>query len=256
MLAQFAKLSLQRSVSRPNSAAIQSVRLLSTDGKVSPPSDPVHLGNLADNPGAVTERLRLGRGPGYGKGKTAGRGHKGQNARSGNGPPRPWFEGGQTPLVKRMPKRGFFNQYAKKYQPLNLERLQHWVKDGRLNPEKVTLTELVQSRCVHKLEDGVKLLSDGAEDFHVPVNIVVSRASRKAIEAIEKAGGSVTCTYYNNLALKVMKDPVEWMSKRRVPKFAQPVKTKDIDWYSDPKNRGYLADPEAIMTEKAALKEI
>lgn len=178
-----------------------------------------------------------------------------------------------------MPKRGFFNQYEKKYQPLNLERLQHWVKDGRLNPEKVTLTELVQSRCVHKLEDGVKLLSDvrtfffgslrksaskgslimfvqGAEDFNVPVNIVVSRASRKAIEAIEKAGGSVTCTYYNNLALKVMKDPVEWMSKRRIPKFAQPVKTKDIDWYSDPKNRGYLADPEAIMTEKAALKEI
>jgi large subunit ribosomal protein L15 len=59
-----------------------------------------------------------------------------------------------------MPKRGFVNQYAKKYQPLNLERLQHWVKDGRLNPEKVTLTELVQSRCVHKLDDGVKLLSD------------------------------------------------------------------------------------------------
>ncbi|KAJ2963119.1 hypothetical protein NQZ79_g1772 [Umbelopsis isabellina] len=278
MLAQFAKLSLQRSVSRPNPAAIQSLRLLSTDGKVSPPNEPVHLGNLADNPGAVTERLRLGRGPGYGKGKTAGRGHKGQNARSGNGPPRPWFEGGQTPLVKRMPKRGFVNQYAKKYQPLNLERLQHWIKDGRLNPEKVTLTELVQSRCVHKLDDGVKLLSDvriffwssiqitlnkalitvvqGAEDFNVPVNIVVSRASRKAIEAIEKAGGSVTCTYYNNLALKVMKDPVEWMSKRQIPKFAQPVKTKDIDWYSDPKNRGYLADPEAIISEKATLKEI
>jgi len=255
MLAQFAKLSLQRSTIRANPASCQSLRLLSTDGKVIPPSQPIDLGNLADNPGAVTERLRVGRGPGYGKGKTAGRGHKGQKARSGNGPPRPWFEGGQTPLVKRLPKRGFVNQHAKKYQPVNLERLQHWIQEGRLNGENVTMADLLDSRCIHKIEDGVKLLAEGAEDFKVPVHIEVSRASRKAIEAIEKAGGSVTCRYYNSLGLRVLTRPEKW-EFRSLPKFAEPVKVKDKQWYSDPKNRGYLADPAAIETAKAEARAL
>ncbi|KAG2189091.1 hypothetical protein INT44_004233 [Umbelopsis vinacea] len=255
MLAQFAKLSLQRTTLRANTASVQSIRLLSGNGNIVPPSQPINLGHLADNPGAVTERLRLGRGPGYGKGKTAGRGHKGQKARSGNGPPRPWFEGGQTPLVKRMPKRGFVNQHAKKYQPVNLERLQHWIQEGRLDTTSITMADLLDSRCIHKIEDGVKLLADGAEEFNVPVHIEVSRASQKAIQAIEKAGGSVTCRYYNALGLRVVTRPEKW-GYRSLPKFAEPVKVKDKEWYSDPKNRGYLADPAAIEAAKAEAKAL
>jgi large subunit ribosomal protein L15 len=95
----------------------------------------------------------------------------------------------------------------------------------------------------------------GAEEFNVPVNIEVSRASQKAIAAIEKAGGSVTCRYYNALGLRVVTRPENW-GYRSLPKFAEPVKVKDKEWYSDPKNRGYLADPAAIEAAKAEAKAV
>ncbi|SAM04301.1 hypothetical protein [Absidia glauca] len=175
---------------------------------IQPPKTKIDLGNLADNAGAVSERTRVGRGPGYGKGKTAGRGHKGQKARSGNGQPVPWFEGGQIPLVKRLPKRGFYNIHGKEYQELNLDRLQHWINTGRIDAtQPITMKHLLDSRCIHKIEDGVKILSAGAETFTTPITIEVSRASQKAIEAIEKAGGKITTRYYNALALRATVHP-------------------------------------------------
>ncbi|OZJ05775.1 hypothetical protein BZG36_01307 [Bifiguratus adelaidae] len=205
-------------------------------------SGSIHLGNLADNEGAVTDRIRVGRGPGSGKGKTAGRGHKGQKARTGNGKPTPSFEGGQTPLVKRLPKRGFNNIHGKDYQPLNLDRLQHWIETGRIDASKtVTMKDLVDSRCIHKIEDGVKLLADGNEYFKTPIKIEVSRASRKAIKAIEGAGGEIVCRYYNQLGLRALLHPEKFV---QTPKFPEPARRKEKEWYMNPANRGYLAGTE------------
>ncbi|KAL0079678.1 ribosomal protein L18e/L15P [Phycomyces blakesleeanus] len=190
----------------------------------------IHLASLADNAGAVSQRIRLGRGPGSGKGKTAGRGHKGQKARSGNGQPVPWFEGGQTPLVKRLPKRGFFNQHGKEYQEVNLDRLQHWIVSGRIDASKpITMKDLLDSRCIHKIEDGVKILSVGAEQFNIPITIEVSRASQKAIEAIEKAGGTVSLRYFNAIGLRALIHPEKFT---KTPKAAAPIRKEDIKYYS------------------------
>lgn len=122
--------------------------------------------------------MRVGRGPGTGKGKTSGRGHGGQKARTGNTKPRRGFEGGQTTIFKRIPKRGFSNsayatalflscalmqacRFLKDYAPLNLGRLQHWINQERLPTDRViTMKHLVDSGCVTDVRDGVKLLGD------------------------------------------------------------------------------------------------
>ncbi|CDS04973.1 hypothetical protein LRAMOSA07503 [Lichtheimia ramosa] len=196
---------------------LRSARLVTTTVRnysttVQAPKQPVHLGALADNVGAVSQRKRVGRGPGSGLGKTAGRGHKGQKARAGNGKPTPGFEGGQTPLFKRIPKRGFYNIHGKEYQELNLDRLQHWIQSGRIDGSKtITMKDLLDSRCIHKIEDGVKLLGVGAESFSLPINIEVSKASKVAVAAIEKAGGKVTTCNYNALALRAHTHPEKYM---------------------------------------------
>lgn len=119
------------------------------------------LGNLSDNPGATKQRKRVGRGPASGHGKTCGRGQKGQKARGGNGKPRRGFEGGQTSISVAFPKRGFHNRNEKTYAPLNLDRLQHWINTGRIDPSQtITMKHLLDTRCVHGVKDGVKLLAD------------------------------------------------------------------------------------------------
>ncbi|KAF0389950.1 ribosomal protein L15 [Gigaspora margarita] len=197
------------------------------------------LGNLSDNPGATKQRKRVGRGPASGHGKTCGRGQKGQKARGGNGKPRRGFEGGQTSISVAFPKRGFHNRNEKTYAPLNLDRLQHWINTGRIDPSQtITMKHLLDTRCVHGVKDGVKLLADGSHYFKTPIKIEVARASQTAIKAIEKAGGNITCRYYNRLALRATIKPEKFW---KIPKFAAPVKAKDIEWYSNYKNRGYLS---------------
>jgi len=211
----------------------------------------VTLQSLAPAQGATQQRKRVGRGNGSGTGKTAGKGHKGQKARSGNGKPRRGFEGGQTPIMRRFPKRGFTNQTTKTWQPVNLDRIQEWIIQGRLmsTPEHpITARELLRSGCVHDVHDGIKVLGDGALELTVPIHIQPSRASRLAIEAIERAGGSVVCTYYNALALK---DCVQGRTDR---KSAEPMKRADILWYSEFRNRGYMAVQPTEEERKAATK--
>src|ERR1700760_3462495 len=112
------------------------------------------LSSLADNPGAYNKRIRRGRGPGSGKGKTAGRGHKGQKQ---HGKVPVGFEGGQTPIAIVKGKRGFENPFSEDMTQLNLDRLQSWIDQGRLNPSRpITLIELVNSRCVTGVSDGIK----------------------------------------------------------------------------------------------------
>lgn len=147
------------------------------------------LNRLSDNPEARKDPMRVGRGPGSGKGKTCGRGHKGQNSRSGVA--LKGFEGGQMPLNRRLPKRGFKNIFAKDYVTVNLGRLQVAIDAGKLDPKKpVDLAALTAAGVVNKPRDGVRLLAKG--ELKTKVNITVVGASKAAVAAVEKAGGSLT----------------------------------------------------------------
>ncbi|KAJ1660155.1 YmL10 [Dispira simplex] len=209
------------------------------------PTHVVALNNLTNIPGSVKEVRRVGRGGSSGRGGTSGRGSKGQKARAGNGKPRRGFEGGQTPIHRAFPKRGFTNNFQKDYQILNLDKLQHWVRIGRLDSSKtITMKDLKDAGCVKNIKDGIKLLSQGYEHFDTKVQIEVSKASPGAIASIERAGGRVTCVYYNRLGLRALLYPHKFIE---LPKFAKPTNGKILAWYSDPQNRGYLVPPDVPL---------
>jgi large subunit ribosomal protein L15 len=146
------------------------------------------LNQIADRPGARKTRHRIGRGIGSGSGKTGGRGGKGQTARSGvaiKG-----FEGGQMPLHRRLPKRGFNNIFALKLNEINLGRVQAAIDAGKLDPKvDIDTALLVNAGLLRRARDGVRLLGDG--ELKAKVNITVWGASKSAIAAVEKAGGTV-----------------------------------------------------------------
>jgi large subunit ribosomal protein L15 len=147
------------------------------------------LNQIADNPGARKNRMRIGRGIGSGMGKTGGRGGKGQTARSGvriKG-----FEGGQMPLHRRLPKRGFRNTpFAVKLNETNLSKLQAAIDAGRIDAKApIDAEAMVKGGLMRRAKGGVKLLGGG--EFKAKVDIAVYGASKSAIEAIEKAGGTV-----------------------------------------------------------------
>ncbi len=147
------------------------------------------LHELSDNPGATHKPKRVGRGPGSGLGKTGGRGIKGQKSRSGvaiNG-----YEGGQMPLYQRLPKRGFNKPNRKKFAVINLGIIQKFIDAGKLGAE-ITETELVDSGAVRRKLDGVRVLGKG--ELTAKVQLTVTGASKSAVEAVEKAGGSLTVT--------------------------------------------------------------
>ncbi|KAL3423369.1 50S ribosomal protein L15 [Phlyctema vagabunda] len=221
------------------------------------------LASLSDVPSAYNKRIRRGRGPSSGKGKTSGRGHKGQK-QHGKVPAR--FQGGQTPQEIVHGTRGFENLFSLEYSPVNLDRIQSWIDQGRLDPTKpITLKELCESRCLHGIKDGVKLLARGKGELKTPINILVSRASAAAIEAIEAVGGKVTTRYYTKHSIRrllkgesessftplAMTPPSENGSpilaaasltaspfSYRLP---DPTSRKDMEYYRDPAHRGYLS---------------
>jgi len=147
------------------------------------------LNELADLPGATKARMRIGRGIGSGKGKTGGRGVKGQKARTGvhvKG-----FEGGQMPLHRRLPKRGFNNIFAKDFNEVGLGRVQQAVDAGKLDAKSpVTVAVLKAAGIIRREKDGVRLLGNG--ELTVALAFEVAGASASAKAAVEKAGGSVT----------------------------------------------------------------
>jgi large subunit ribosomal protein L15 len=150
------------------------------------------LNELRDNPGARPTSKRLGRGIGSGKGKTSGRGVKGQKAREGvslNG-----FEGGQLPIYRRLPKRGFVNIFRKEYAPVNIGALEKAIEAGRLDgSQEITEAALRASGLVRSGRiQGVRLLASG--EIKRAIRITVAGASAAAVAAVEKAGGTVTVT--------------------------------------------------------------
>jgi len=203
----------------------------------------IRLNNLRDNPGSVKKSRRVGRGIGCSKGKTCGRGHKGQKARS---KVKPTFEGGQTTFIKRLPKSGFRNKtHAKAMTPINVGTIQDYIDMGRLSIHGIiTMKELVQAGiCKNSaIPYGIKLLGKGKSRFHSEITIEISRASKMAIATIEQAGGKITTVHYNRLALRALLKPEKFDI---LPKRARPP-PKYMNYYRSWDNRGYLS-PEIQM---------
>ena len=205
------------------------------------------LNNLYDNEGAVKKKRRIGRGVGSSKGKTAGRGHKGQKSRSG-GSIHPTFEGGQTKLYKLFPKRGFNNKNHEAHMvPLNIGTLQDYIDMQRVSTDTtITLRDLTAAGMFKPsaVKHGVKLLAKGKERLKQPIDLLISRASTEAIQAVENAGGTVTTIHYNKLALRQVMRP---------HKFQHPVKEarpppKYQPYYTSWHRRGYL-NPQVQMRD-------
>ena len=149
------------------------------------------LHEIRDNEGASRKKKRVARGPGSGKGKTAGRGIKGQTSRSGvalGG-----YEGGQMPLYRRLPKRGFSKPNRLEFAVVNLGQLQAFIDAGKLDAKAdVTEDALVASGVIRRKLDGVRVLAKG--ELKAKLDLTVAGASKTAVEAIEKAGGKITLT--------------------------------------------------------------
>ena len=149
----------------------------------------MELNKLNDNNGATSSRKRIGRGTGSGIGKTSGKGHKGQKSRSGvsiNG-----FEGGQMPIHRRLPKRGFKKYNRKVYRILNLGEIQKLVDNGKIDHSKeIDNSSLLSSGIFANIKDGIRILARG--EIKSKVNIKVNGASKTAVEQVKKAGGNIT----------------------------------------------------------------
>ena len=245
------------------------------------------LNTLRDNPGAVKKARRVGRGIGSSKGKTCGRGHKGQKSRSGGGV-HPTFEGGQTKFYKRMPKIGIMKNANFKLDlvPLNVGKVQDYITMGRLKAERkdgvLTMRDFVNAGMMpsSSIKTGVKLLGDGKEYIKDAILIEVPFASASAISAIENAGGYVTTVHYNRLALRAHLKPHKFPSKPEIllereyggehgmsiadldvhdthllPRRARPP-PKYMPYYTDYSKRGYLNPRVQLERKKRGLKDL
>jgi large subunit ribosomal protein L15 len=146
------------------------------------------LSNLAPAPGSRKRRKQIGRGQGSGHGKTATRGHKGAGSRSGTGYPS-WFEGGQMPLVRRVPKRGFHSPFRTEYQIVNLETLEKLAANGKVQNGVVNPEILAKLGVIHKTHTLVKVLGNGT--INVKLDVQAHAFSKSAVEKIQSAGGKV-----------------------------------------------------------------
>ena len=150
----------------------------------------MRINQIKSTPTSNKKKKRVGRGSGSGFGKTAGRGNKGQKSRSGvsiKG-----FEGGQMPLYRRLPKRGFNNIFSKKIQTINFNQISNIIKKYNLKPNDIKENYIFEKKILNKSKGSLKLLNVG--ELSSPINIEVSFASKKAIEKVEKLGGSVVIT--------------------------------------------------------------
>eukprot|EP01015_Nassula_variabilis_P013691 TRINITY_DN2127_c0_g1_i5.p1 TRINITY_DN2127_c0_g1~~TRINITY_DN2127_c0_g1_i5.p1 ORF type:complete len:299 (+),score=41.88 TRINITY_DN2127_c0_g1_i5:125-1021(+) len=195
---------------------------------------PFTISNLWDNPGAKRTPKRLGRGPGSGKGKTSGRGHKGHRSRTGGGV-NPRFEGGQTPLHRRLPKFGQNKLNLKQFQYLNLSTLMYYVNTGKIDAtRKITLRDMYQAGIFNSIKYGVKLLGRGATYISQPLHLEVSDASEQAIKSVKQAGGSVSCVYRTRLKVQEHITP----KKYPIPLDEPLPPQKEVNKLEDIKKRG------------------
>jgi len=193
--------------------------------------EPITIKNIKDNWGARKSRIKLGRGPGSGKGKTSGRGHKGYKARVGNISRH--YEGGSTPITRRLPKHGFRNK-GDNFNYINLNKLAYFVNKGRIDASKpITMRELCWSGAITNIRQGVKLLSRGSEDIKdLPaLHLELSSASKRAIDEIKSNGGSVTIVHKTTTTLRAMIKPWKFIRAPLdpVPKFKKVKKLMNLE---------------------------
>lgn len=173
---------------------------------LSTPAPALTLTTIRDNAGARKAKVRVGRGKGSGCGKTSGRGQKGQRARNSV---RLGFEGGQTPLQKRLPKVNHFDYFAKEFERLSVGKVQRWIDTGRLDAgARITMRDLVRSGCLRRVKEGVVLEEGGV--LAAPVRIEVTEATPAAARAVVDAGGELTLAWYNRLGLRSLIKPEKW----------------------------------------------
>lgn len=173
---------------------------------------PLSPNNVWDIPGARKRRTIVGRGNGSGKGKTCGKGTKGQKSRAGTGKIRPAFVGGQNPLNKRLPKKGFNQRgFKKPLSVINIKDLLYYINKGRIDASKpITMKDIFESKAINKIKYGVKLCGKGADQlqsFGTPLHLEISGASQSAIDAVKAAGGSVTILHHTETTLKRFLQP-------------------------------------------------
>jgi len=194
----------------------------------------LEMNDLRNIPEATKKRRRWGRGIGSGRGKNSGWGHQKSRVT-----PRA-FEGGQTPLYRRLPKIGFFNSGEQSFETVNLDRIQQFIDMGRMSPKHgsmLTMRDLLQSGLISSVKEGVKLLARGKSDLKTPLHLEVSSASAEAIKAVEAVGGTVTCVHFNRLALRALVKPTKFDI---LPRRARPP-PKLIGFYMDKDKAGYLS---------------
>lgn len=228
------------------------------------------LSSLTNLKTSYNTRIRVGRGPSSRKGGKSGRGHKGQKQK-GKAPAD--FAGGQTPDAIVHGKYGFKNSvHGVEMSGINLDTIQSWIDQGRLDSGKViTLNELCSSRALHGIKDGVKLLGRGREGLKSKIDLVVSRASKSAVEAVEALGGTVTTRFYTKSAIRRIRQgemhpfvSLKWdqrgigkeglmvkgaeTEEARVKgkmgfeyRLPDPSGRRDLEYYRSEENRGYLA---------------
>lgn len=220
---------------------------------------PFTLNNLWDNDGARKERIRVGRGNGSGKGKTCGKGHKGQKARSPN--LHRGFEGGQAPLHLRIPKRGFnkdrFNR-AKPLTKINLCDIAYAVEKKRIDPtQTITINDLYNAGVMKKCEFGVKLLARGAgkiKGLGLVLDLEVSDASEAAVEAVKELGGSVKAVYNTKQTLRRNLMPHKYHKKEVRTPMPPPKKVLKLEALKD---KGLIVDyPTAPWFEEYKAQKI
>ncbi len=221
----------------------------------------MRLNELRDNPGATQPRKRVGRGMGSGTGKTAGRGHKGQKSRSGGNPP-PGFGGGQMPLYRRLPKRGFKNPTRKEFAEVNLKTLQQAIDTGKLDTAQTIDEPAMQTAGLFKRRrDGVRVLAKG--ELSAKVTLQVTGASKAAISAVEKAGGKVIVTgggknSASDSEAKPKPDAAKSKSGASKPKSGAAKSKSDAagpkSGASKPKSGAAKAKPDAAEPESGAAE--
>jgi large subunit ribosomal protein L15 len=183
----------------------------------------MRLNEISDRPGATKAKKRLGRGMGSGLGKTSGRGQKGQKSRSGVA--LKGFEGGQMPLDRRLPKRGFNNIFAKDFNEVNIGRIQSAIDAKKLDPKTpVTVQALLDAGLIRRVRDGVRLLGDG--ELKTKVAFEVTGASSGAVKAVEAAGGTVTVTPLPRPQAKAEGEGKPKKARKAAPKKAEGAPAK------------------------------
>jgi len=216
----------------------------------------INLNMLRNVPGSTKKKIRVGRGRSGRRPKTAGRGHKGTGQ---HGNIAFWYQGGQTPIWRLLPKRGGRNKNTVQYVPLNLDRLKTVIESGKLDASHpINMRHLWKAGAINgsykfiaRDRWGIKLLSRGAEDFDIPIRLEVARASQGAIKAIEAAGGKITCKYYNKLGLRALLLPEKFVEIPKIPLPRQRLR----DWYGKPENRGVMEEHATRWDDEPAADE-